>query len=661
MNKIFTSMLLAALCPLGLHAQGWPADYQGVMLQGFSWDSYVDTQWQNLESQAPELSQYFNLIWVPNSGDCNNSYNNMGYMPVYYFKQNSSFGTEAQLRSMIQTYKKLGTGIIADVVVNHRNVLGVNGSYVDFPAETYNDVTYQMQSTDITSNDDGGATKTWADKNGYSLGNTDTGEDWSGCRDLDHTSPNVQNIIKAYENYLLNDLGYTGFRYDMVKGFAGRFIKEYNNYSKPKFSVGEHWSSNSAITNWINSTDKTSAAFDFQFRYAVRDAANNSDWSLLGTKEYLANDAYSNGTWKQWAVTFVENHDMQDRGSASGYTPDPILKDTLAANAFLLAMPGTPCVFLPHWKAYKQDIKAMIDVRKAVGVSNTSNATAYNAQKSYYAAKVQGDKAQLLAVVGPGANSYTPTVRWKQVLKGYHYAYYIDRKAEMAWADKASGTYYDHVDVTLAAVSSDGNAQVVYTTDGSTPTAQSAKASNGQTITLNNSCTLKLGLLSGGTVTGIISRNYTIKQFTAHKATVYFKDPGWSTVYFYAWDASGELNAKWPGTAITATKTINGSKYYYESFDVNKADYTFNIIFNNGEVQTVDIGPVSADTYYELSTLNGAKYTVTDITSSVTAGINGIKARKASNSWYTLSGVRLNSRPTAKGIYIHQGKKMVVE
>ncbi len=30
------------------------------------------------------------------------------------------------------------------------------------------------------------------------------------------------------------------------------------------------------------------------------------------------------------------------------------------------------------------------------------------------------------------------------------------------------------------------------------------------------------------------------------------------------------------------------------------------------------------------------------------------------NSWYTLSGQRLSTRPTAKGIYIHKGKKMSI-
>lgn len=39
-------------------------------------------------------------------------------------------------------------------------------------------------------------------------------------RDLDHSSENVQTIVKAYLDMLLNDFGYAGFRYDMVKDTA---------------------------------------------------------------------------------------------------------------------------------------------------------------------------------------------------------------------------------------------------------------------------------------------------------------------------------------------------------------------------------------------------------------------------------------------------------
>ena len=286
MKKTLLLLALAASISQQNFAQGWPSNYDGVMLQGFYWDSYNDSRWKKLEAQSNEIAPYFNLIWVPQSGNCNTSSNVMGYLPVYLFNQNSSFGTEAELRSMIKTYKAKGTGIIADVVINHRNNLGVNGAWTDYPAETYKGVTYKMLPSDIVGNDDGGKTAAWAKQNGQSLSaNSDSGEDWSGCRDIDHSSENVRNNYNAYLKFLLEDLGYTGFRYDMVKGYGANYVGQYNHTTKPQYSVGEYWDNSSSIKLWVLKTrvDKVpqSAAFDFPFRYTVRDAANSGDWSKL--------------------------------------------------------------------------------------------------------------------------------------------------------------------------------------------------------------------------------------------------------------------------------------------------------------------------------------------------------------------------------------------
>ena len=69
MKKLFTLLtaLLLTVCTKAL-AQGWPQNYDGVMLQGFYWDSYDDTRWTTLEAQATELSAAVNQIWVPQSG-----------------------------------------------------------------------------------------------------------------------------------------------------------------------------------------------------------------------------------------------------------------------------------------------------------------------------------------------------------------------------------------------------------------------------------------------------------------------------------------------------------------------------------------------------------------------------------------------------------------
>ena len=75
-------------------AQGWPANYPGVMLQGFYWDSYEDSRWATLEKQANDLASSFDLIWIPQSGNCGGK--SMGYDDLYWFTNyNSSFGDEA--------------------------------------------------------------------------------------------------------------------------------------------------------------------------------------------------------------------------------------------------------------------------------------------------------------------------------------------------------------------------------------------------------------------------------------------------------------------------------------------------------------------------------------------------------------------------------------
>lgn len=102
MKKFYLS-LVALLATTHMFAQGWPAKYDGVMLQGFYWDSYRDSKWTNLESQADELSQYFKLVWIPQSAYCGGK--SMGYNDLYWFSNyNSSFGTESELRSLIKTF-----------------------------------------------------------------------------------------------------------------------------------------------------------------------------------------------------------------------------------------------------------------------------------------------------------------------------------------------------------------------------------------------------------------------------------------------------------------------------------------------------------------------------------------------------------------------------
>lgn len=393
-RKPLLAAAFAAAAASSAWAAGWPADYQGVMLQGFSWDSYSDTKWTNLEQKADEYSRYFKLIWVPNSAK---STGGMGYIPVYWFtNHNSAFGSEQELRSMIAAYRQKGVGIIADVVVNHR---GGATNWTDFPAETWDGKTWQLGPDAICSTDEvrnaAGQEKP--------TGAPDTGDDFDGARDLDHTNPVVQENVKNYCRCLLQDFGYAGFRYDMVKGYAPQYTKIYNEYSAPEYSVGEYWDgSYDACAAWIDGTGRQSAAFDFPLKYQLNKAWSSGNlgelvWKANGVTNQPAGLVHFGYT--RYAVTFVDNHDTYRDGSR-------FTGDIPAANAFILCSPGTPCVFLPHYKDYKGHIQRLINVRNSVGLHNLSPVNVLSTGKDIYMAEVTGANGKL--VVRIGSRNVTP-------------------------------------------------------------------------------------------------------------------------------------------------------------------------------------------------------------------------------------------------------------
>lgn len=655
-----TKHLLPLLLFLGIYnnvyAQGWPANYGGVMLQGFYWNSYDDTNWTNLKSQVNDFADNFSLVWLPQSGKCLGNSQTMGYKPYYYFNQNSSFGTEAELRDLIKTFKGKGIGMVADVVVNHHDTDG----WFTFPAEVYKGVTYQFKSTDIVANDDKGKTAKEATKQGISLSkNNDEGEDWDGCRDLDHKSQNVQTIIKAYLKYLKDDLGYTGFRYDMVKGFSGSHVADYNKSVGVEYSVGEYWDSNARIQSWINATLKNSAAFDFQFRYNVRDAINSNNWAALKSTNNLINDK----NWRQYAVTFVENHDMEYRSSSE--QQDPIRRDTLAANAYLLAMPGTPCVFFTHWLEYKDEIGAMISARKVAGITNMSDYEVKVATSAYYAVNVN---KTLYAAVGRLDKMENPGADWQKVLSGYHYAYFLNKSLETAFVDKASGIRDNSFKVKLIAVSKDASAKLVYTTNGTAPTAKSKQVASGDEITISSDCVLKVGLLVGGSVKGIITRNYTIQHVEEGPDAFETPAPGYTyNAYFvapatwknevkcWAWTKTANYTGgTWPGEKCYKIGK-NGKQYiyqwcYYGTLTTPPTSIIFN---NNGSAQTDDLTFVNG-AYYDIKGKTTGISTPQTIKPAVSSNIYSLDGRIVRRNASSLDGL-------SKGIYVYQGKKVVVK
>ena len=660
MKKLTSILLLAIAFAVNSVAQGWPSNYGGVMLQGFYWDSYDDSQWTNLESQADELSEFFNLVWIPQSASCGGQ--SMGYDDLYWFSNyNSSFGNEKELRSLITTFKQKGIGTIADVVINHRKNVS---NWVDFPAETYKGVTYQLQSTDICADDDGGATKTWATQNGYNLSpNKDDGEGWGGMRDLDHNSKNVQKNVLAYLDLLLNDFGYAGVRYDMTKGYAGKWTGLYNSTAKPLYSVGEYWDGNTtALKNWLESTKVDgaiqSAAFDFPTRYIARDVFNGNAWNKIGSTGLAKMTGMG-----RYAITFCENHDTEYRSASA--PQDPITKNIAAANAYVLLINGTPCVFLKHWKQYKDEIKQLIYARKMAGITNDgSRYIAQATQTNYSAIRTTGNEnCDVITAFGSG---YAAPAGYAKIISGENYQVYMSNAAESPWISIPSGQYSGTLQPVLTAISTDASAKLVYTTDGTDPTASSKSVASGTKLSLSAPCTLKVGLLTGGVVKNIQTRRYTaIETFDAYDINVYVNvdKVNWTKVNFWSWGGGdGHLpkNAAWPGDAVTQKTSINGKTWYYQTYRITSASDYVNFVWSTGagSPQTVDVPNVKQTSFFEISTeKDGAKYKVVDVTEA--NGISSImqNAECRMQNSYNLAGQKVSA--DYKGIVIKNGRKVV--
>lgn len=617
MKHFFTLIFTLMGLPLGIMAQGWPANYGGVMLQGFYWDSFSDTKWTNLTSQADELSKYFNLIWVPQSGWCNSA-TDMGYYPRYWFNQNSAFGTEQELRTMISTFKAKGTGIIADVVVNHKN--GVY-KWCDFANETVKgkntDKTYSVtwDNTDYKQicNNDEANTATKSEAKGKIKGADDTGLGDTGCRDLDHTNATTQQNIKTYEDFLLNEMGYTGFRYDFVKGYDPKYIKMYNEASKPKFSVGEYW--HGAVTttskegdhpfggvkDWVDATGKTSAAFDFPMKYLIKGAFNDGNWKLLNKN--LTSTLV--GIEPQYAVTFIDNHDTGE----PHVNPDPQRANVEAANAYILAMPGTPCIWISHWKPYKYTIKKCILARKIAGVTNTSSIVKSDGQDNGYVLIVKGDKGNVLLLLG--SPTYN-TTGYQLACEGENFKYYVSSGLDISEINNIKREDTGHV--------------------------------------IPSFCTVNDG-----------------------EVCAFFEQPASSNwkgdITCWAWDKSGNYTGgKWPGSKCKKVGTTSDGKDVWKwtwnrnyvkdesASESTTASLPTGIIFTNKKA-----GSDSGAQTLNMAFKNG-NYYGDNVTYGNATGISVVKANaQTDESWYTIGGTHLSGKPTQKGVYIHQGKKVVVK
>ena len=134
---------------------------------------------------------------------------NVGYHPRQWNNQTSCWGTAENLKSLIATLHHNGVKVIADIVVNHRAGNTGWGNFTTDDFGTYG--SFQLTADHICRDDEMNTDKSAGTWYGTAKGAKDTGENWNGARDLDHTSAYVQQDIVAYLNWLHGEWGYDGW------------------------------------------------------------------------------------------------------------------------------------------------------------------------------------------------------------------------------------------------------------------------------------------------------------------------------------------------------------------------------------------------------------------------------------------------------------------
>jgi alpha-amylase len=415
---------VVALPPVGrspAEAEPHHGDGRDILLQGFHWASHAGAPdaapggrkaWYRIvaENAAAIRAAGFTWVWFPPPSD---SLAPQGYIPRRWHVLDSAYGTEAELRAAIGALGPVKA--LADVVLNHR--VGAHTAGADFADPEF---------------PDNRAAVVRDDESGVGTGNPDTGERHPAGRDLDHTNPGVRAAVKEYLRRL-KAAGFQGWRYDLVKGYHGRYVGEYNGATAPAFSVGEFFDGDrQKVADWIDATGGRSTAFDFPTRFLLLGACQRDDYGQLRSASrgrVVAGGLV--GVRPSRAVTFLDNHDTEyRRGGDYGHAchgahhfPGRMVE---MGYAYLLTHPGIPCVFWSHYFDWgpgtRQQIEKLLRIRKATGVSARSLVDISEARPGLYAARVDGRVAVKL-----GARDWSPGPGWQLALDGPRYAVWVHR------------------------------------------------------------------------------------------------------------------------------------------------------------------------------------------------------------------------------------------
>ena len=599
-----------------VHGSSVPSECEDVMLQAFYYDSYQvgapgdvvlhdsttlgDTKWSTLLKQSGEIGSYFDLVWLPPSGK---SEGGTGYHQTQYSNQNSDWGKQRELLEFINRMHVANTKVVADIVINHA---GCKSSWCDFYPQNFGEYgTFQPDASWVCKTDEVNYNPEAGEWQGKATGTDDGGynmqDNYASARDWAHADPRVQEMMKAYLKWMKDVIGFDGWRYDYAQGFKGKYIDMYNSAAANYFSVVEFWNGDmNNIKSYLNDVNWNTLAFDFSTKYSAIQGIADGDYTKCKGSGLLG------AGLSKFAVTFVDSHDTyfgcqggrdnNDEIGGCGKSMEDYNKDrVLGANAFILSMPGVPCVFYPHWAKYKEAIGKMILARKAAGVHSESKVSD-EAGNGYYKATITGKHGSVRLLLGPNSGYNTTPQGYTLAYKGGNFAmYYTTTEPEVPVLSITPSAIYKTAtyEVEMSAIALSGTPTIYYTTDGSDPkTSENLETYTGA-FSVAGTVTVKAYATLNGVESEVQEATYTYQEPQQTPLTVKFLPPTtWEQVYLYSW--GGANLGPWPGMEWT-TKDSEGWLYHVFSDGVRET----NIIFSNGEGEQSNDILLDQDACYE--------------------------------------------------------------
>jgi len=360
----------------------------GVMMQYFHWYVPADgSLWNEAAGRAAELaSAGFTGLWLPpaykgTAGGFDVGYGVYDMYDLGEFDQKGTvrtkYGTREQYLAAVETLRRAGLQVYADVVLNHR--MGADASELasatPFPQDDrlrprgdprqirsythfqfagrqkkYSDFEWHWRHFDAVDYDDLTRErdtvylfegKNFDDEVALEKGNFSY---LMGC-DLDFQSREVRDEVTRWGKWYLDTAPVDGFRLDAVKHIAAWFfpqwLDEMERYAgRDLFIVGEYWAPDMNALNWyLDHLGGRLCVFSVPLHYAFYFAGLGS--GLFDMRKVLDGTLMKQRPTQ--VVTFVDNHDSQPLQALESPV-EPWFKP-LAYAIILLREQGYPCVF----------------------------------------------------------------------------------------------------------------------------------------------------------------------------------------------------------------------------------------------------------------------------------------------------------------------------